>query len=177
MVCPWGFPLSVRSCGNQRTRHRYQVNTRLSCPVLMTALDLSSAQNFSFFVLYFSIQLLESVGSCLWCTWASCPAEGAIGLFYRPAIQGHWERSQFYLSLAVFFWSQLFLSQLNRFAIVWVFYYLLSVLSRMPLLWLCNRCSDLNKGQKCASFVSSLCRNGRLSKLWGLWTFSASKLM
>lgn len=26
-------------------------------------------------------------------------------------------------------------------------------------------------------FVSFLCRNGRLSKLWGLWTVSASKLM
>lgn len=64
------------------------------------------------------LQLSESVGSRLRFTGASRPAEGAAGLFHRPAVQGHWERSQFYLSVAVIIWSKLFLSQLSRFAVL-----------------------------------------------------------
>lgn len=42
-----------------------------------------------------------------------------------------------------------------------------------------NSCVRLcpDQGGRSFFFLSSLCRNGRLSKLWGLWTFSSSKLM
>lgn len=39
-----------------------------------------------------SFQFSQSVGSCLWCTGDSQPAEGAARCFYRPAVQRHWQR-------------------------------------------------------------------------------------
>lgn len=106
MVHSWGFSLPVCSGGNKRTRHRYQV----CLPLLSFTSDFNTS-NFEsplgticcLSSLHFpnQFQLTESVGSCLWCTWASCPAEGAVGLLYRPAVQGHWQRSQYCLSFAV----------------------------------------------------------------------------
>lgn len=131
-----------------------------------------------FLVLCFSFQsqLPESVGSCLWCIRASCPAEGAVGLLYWPVVQGHRERSQFYLSLAVFGvnyfclnWTDL---QWSYFRKEGLLHYYVAHLTQ----WHCWN-YFVAFVQIPTWFLFSLCRNGRLSELWGLWTFSASKLM
>lgn len=136
MVCPWGFPLSVRSGRNQRARHRHEVNTRRSRPSLFRPGSGLGSSNALSFCSCCSAQLFESVGSCLWCTGAPCPAEGAIGLFYRSAIQGHRERSHCYLIFDVnYSWGRL--------TIAWVS--IIACVEPMPLLWqLCNLYLDLN---------------------------------
>lgn len=154
VVSSWGFPLSFRSGGNKWTRHRHQVSQPPSVtkPVSLAPFSLSG-------LCAPPSQFLESVGSCLRCAGASRPAEGALGLFYRPAVQGHWERSQIYLTPAVFSGTNTYFWEDFNGHIVGL---------------RCRPRRELRNHHFCV-FCSY--RNGRFPELWGLWTLSAPKLL
>lgn len=121
MVCPRGVPLSVCSCGNQRTRHRHQVNKvfygkkmHINTKLLVQYKNTHAG---SFKVLPFS----SSSSLSQWvhaCDSLELPAQqreqldSFIDQLYKDIEKGH----SFISVLQFIIWSKLFLSQLSRFA-------------------------------------------------------------